>query len=71
MELSKAYNNTPLKHELLCKILANMSDGQSEDNFLFNEKANSKLSKLAQIVLNVDREIHGAGDVQVYCYYFK
>uniref|UniRef100_A0A2H1V3W5 SFRICE_028910 n=1 Tax=Spodoptera frugiperda TaxID=7108 RepID=A0A2H1V3W5_SPOFR len=65
VSLANKYNKTPLKHELLCKILDTMSDGQSEENFLTNEKSNGRLNKLAQIVLNIDRKVHGAGDVQL------
>ncbi|KOB73333.1 putative leucine rich protein [Operophtera brumata] len=46
--LAAKFNKTPLKHELLCKILQSMSDGQTEDNFLSNEKANGRLNKMAQ-----------------------
>ncbi|CAH0695462.1 unnamed protein product [Spodoptera exigua] len=63
--LANKYNKTPLKHELLCKILHTMSDGQSEENFLTNEKSNGRLNKLAQIVLNIDKKVHGPGDVQL------
>lgn len=65
IRLSSKYRKTPLKHELLCKILIEMNDEQGEDNFVFNEKANSKLNKLAQSVLNVDKEIHGVSSVQL------
>ncbi|KAJ8735797.1 hypothetical protein PYW07_007417 [Mythimna separata] len=65
--LAKKYNKTPLKHELMCKILTTMSDGQTEDNFLTNEKVggHGRLNKLVQIVLNVDKQVHGPGDVQL------
>ncbi|KAJ8736098.1 hypothetical protein PYW08_006754 [Mythimna loreyi] len=65
--LAKKYNKTPLKHELMCKILTTMSDGQTEDNFLTNEKVggHGRLNKLVQIVLNIDKKVHGPGDVQL------
>ncbi|XP_049882196.1 leucine-rich PPR motif-containing protein, mitochondrial-like [Pectinophora gossypiella] len=63
--LANKYHKTPLKHELLCKILQSMSDGLSEDNFLTNERCNGRLNKLAQAILNIDKKIHGAGDVQL------
>ncbi|XP_060804000.1 leucine-rich PPR motif-containing protein, mitochondrial [Amyelois transitella] len=62
--IAKKYNSTPLKHELLCAILRAMGAG-SEDNFITNEKNNGRLNKLAQNVLSVDRQVHGAGDAQL------
>ncbi|XP_052757762.1 leucine-rich PPR motif-containing protein, mitochondrial-like [Galleria mellonella] len=63
--LASKYNKTPLKHELLCAILKAMGDGQSEETFVTNEKSNGRLNKLVQTVLNVDKKVHGAGDVQL------
>lgn len=63
--IAKKFKKTPLKHELLCKILQSMSDGMSEDNFLTNERCNGRMNKLAQTILNIDKRVHGAGDVQV------
>ncbi|KAJ0182327.1 hypothetical protein K1T71_001696 [Dendrolimus kikuchii] len=63
--LASKYNKTPLKHELLCKIFRDMGDGQNEETFLTNEKLNGRLNKLAQTVLNTDKNVHGAGDVQL------
>ncbi|KAG6447060.1 hypothetical protein O3G_MSEX004728 [Manduca sexta] len=65
VRLANKYNKTPLKHELLCKILQTMNDGQSEDNFLTNERSNGRLNKLAQTILNIDKKVHGPGDVQL------
>ncbi|CAH0727544.1 unnamed protein product, partial [Brenthis ino] len=65
VRISEKYNKTPLKHELLCKILKEMSDGKSEDTFIENEKTNGKLNKLVQTILNVNKKVHGAGDVQL------
>ncbi|XP_072940263.1 leucine-rich PPR motif-containing protein, mitochondrial-like isoform X2 [Epargyreus clarus] len=62
--LALKYNKTPLKHELLCKILQAMGEG-SEENFLVSEKANGKLNKMAQTILNMTKKVHGAGDVQL------
>lgn len=42
-----------------------MSDGKAEDTFIENEKANGKLNKYVQTILNVNKQVHGAGDVQV------
>lgn len=63
--LANKYNKTPLKHVLLCRILTLMSDGLTEENFLNNEKVNGALNQMAQTVLNIDRKVHGPGDVQV------
>ncbi|KAM3967869.1 leucine-rich PPR motif-containing protein, mitochondrial [Aphomia sociella] len=63
--LASKYNKTPLKHELLCAILRSMGDGQSEDVFITNEKSNGRLNKLAQTVFNINKKVHGAGDVQL------
>ncbi|XP_026738894.1 leucine-rich PPR motif-containing protein, mitochondrial-like [Trichoplusia ni] len=65
VRLANKYNKTPLKHELLCKILSTMSDGQSEEKFLTNEKTNGRYNKLAQTVLNTNKKVHGSGDVQL------
>ncbi|KAJ2948053.1 hypothetical protein O0L34_g9850 [Tuta absoluta] len=65
VRIGDKYKCTPLKHELLCHILHHMSDGLSEDSFLTNERCNGKLNKLAMAVLNVNKKIHGAGDMQV------
>nr|XP_026486597.1 leucine-rich PPR motif-containing protein, mitochondrial-like [Vanessa tameamea] len=65
VKLSEKYKKTPLKHELLCKILKAMSDGKTEDTFIENEKANGKLNRLVQTILNVNKQIHGPGDVQL------
>lgn len=45
-----------------------MSDGQSEEKFLTNEKTNGRYNKLAQTVLNTNKKVHGSGDVQVNIY---
>ncbi|XP_059051022.1 leucine-rich PPR motif-containing protein, mitochondrial-like [Achroia grisella] len=63
--LASKYNKTPLKHELICAILKTMGDGKSEETFITNEKSNSRLNKLAQTVLNIDKKVHGPGDVQL------
>lgn len=42
-----------------------MCDGQTEEKFLNNEKTNGRLNKLVQIVLNIDKKVHGPGDVQL------
>lgn len=65
VSLANKYNKTPLKHELLCKLLHLMCDGQTEEKFLNNEKTNGRLNKLVQIVLNIDKKVHGPGDVQL------
>ncbi|XP_004930031.2 leucine-rich PPR motif-containing protein, mitochondrial isoform X1 [Bombyx mori] len=65
VRLAKQYSMTPLKHELLCKILEAMGDGRSEDNFIIHERSNSRLNKMAQTILNTDRKVHGASDVQL------
>ncbi|XP_048489346.1 leucine-rich PPR motif-containing protein, mitochondrial [Plutella xylostella] len=62
-EIATKYKKTPLKHELLVRILTLMSDGHTEENFLINEKANSKLNKHLQASLNMIKKVHGAGDV--------
>lgn len=64
-EIATKYKKTPLKHELLVRILTLMSDGHTEENFLINEKANSKLNKHLQAALNMIKKVHGAGDVPV------
>ncbi|XP_045536900.1 leucine-rich PPR motif-containing protein, mitochondrial [Papilio machaon] len=63
--LANKYNKTPLKHELLCKILTTMGDGGSEETFIINEKSNGSMNKLVQKVLNIDKKVHGPGDVQL------
>ncbi|XP_045459667.1 leucine-rich PPR motif-containing protein, mitochondrial-like [Melitaea cinxia] len=65
VKLADKYKKTPLKHELLCKVLKAMSDGKTEDTFIENEKANGKLNKFVQTILNVNKQVHGAGDVQL------
>ncbi|KPJ21180.1 hypothetical protein RR48_00475 [Papilio machaon] len=65
VNLANKYNKTPLKHELLCKILTTMGDGGSEETFIINEKSNGSMNKLVQKVLNIDKKVHGPGDVQV------
>ncbi|CAG4977600.1 unnamed protein product [Parnassius apollo] len=65
VRLANKYNRTPLKHELLCKILYVMGDGGSENTFVINEKGNTSLNKMVQTVLNVDKKVHGPGDVQI------
>ncbi|CAK1602353.1 unnamed protein product [Parnassius mnemosyne] len=65
VRLSNKYNKTPLKHELLCKILYVMGDGGCEDTFVINEKGNTSFNKMVQTVLNVDKKVHGSGDVQL------
>ncbi|XP_032528915.2 leucine-rich PPR motif-containing protein, mitochondrial-like [Danaus plexippus] len=65
VSLAEKYKKTPLKHELLCKVLLAMNEGKSEERFISNEQSNGKLNKLAQTILNVDRQVHGASDVQV------
>ncbi|CAG9796380.1 unnamed protein product [Diatraea saccharalis] len=65
VSLSNKYSKTPLKHELLCHILSKMGDGRSEDTFLANEKSNGRLNKFVQTILNVNKKVHGPGDVQL------
>ncbi|CAH0405199.1 unnamed protein product [Chilo suppressalis] len=65
VRLSTKYNKTPLKHELLCRILTAMGEGKSEDKFIANEKSNGRLNKFVQTILNVDKKVHGPGDVQL------
>ncbi|XP_063616303.1 leucine-rich PPR motif-containing protein, mitochondrial [Cydia splendana] len=62
--LAQKYNKTPLKHELLCKILETISDG-GEDRFVVNANSGGWANKLAQTVFNVNKRIHGASDVQL------
>lgn len=69
MRISNKYSKTPLKHELLCKILHAMSDRQSEENFMIMEKSNGRLNKLVHTVLETDKKVHGPGDVQVSCFH--
>lgn len=45
-----------------------MGDGGNEEKFLTNEKLNGSLNKLMKSVLNTDKNVHGAGDVQVRSY---
>lgn len=42
-----------------------MGDGHSEDIFINLEKTDVKYKRLVQRVLEIDRRIHGPGDVQV------
>ncbi|XP_039757887.1 leucine-rich PPR motif-containing protein, mitochondrial-like [Pararge aegeria] len=65
VRISEKYNKTPLKHELLCKLLKAMSDGKDEDTFIVNEKTNGRLNKLVHTILNVDKRVHGASDVHL------
>ncbi|CAB3256339.1 unnamed protein product [Arctia plantaginis] len=64
-QLAEEYSKTPLKHELLCKILHSMGDGHSEDIFINLEKSDGKYKRLVQRVLEIDRRVHGPGDVQL------
>jgi hypothetical protein len=47
-----------------------MGEGGSEESFIVNEKSNGRLNKFVQNVLNVVRKVHGAGDVQVFCFIY-
>ncbi|XP_045768937.1 leucine-rich PPR motif-containing protein, mitochondrial [Maniola jurtina] len=65
VRIAEKYNKTPLKHELLCKILKAMSDGKDEETFIVNERTNGRLNKLVHTILNVDKQVHGASDVHL------
>ncbi|XP_052737382.1 leucine-rich PPR motif-containing protein, mitochondrial [Bicyclus anynana] len=65
VRLAEKYNKTPLKHELLCKVLKAMSEGKDEETFIVNERTNGRLNKLVQTILSVDKRVHGAGDVHL------
>ncbi|XP_028159068.1 leucine-rich PPR motif-containing protein, mitochondrial-like isoform X1 [Ostrinia furnacalis] len=65
VRLASKYSKTPLKHELLSQIMAKMGEGHSEEKFLVNEKSNGRFNKMAQTVLNIDKKVHGASDVQL------
>ncbi|KAL0850878.1 hypothetical protein ABMA28_006787 [Loxostege sticticalis] len=65
VRLGNKYNKTPLKHELLCYILTKMAEGQSEEKFIVNEKANGRFNKMVQTVLSTDKKVHGPSDVQL------
>ncbi|VVC95207.1 unnamed protein product, partial [Leptidea sinapis] len=65
VRLSQLYKKTPLKHELLCRIMKVLGEGKGEETFLLNERVIEKYSKMVQTILNVCKKVHGNSDMQL------